>query len=148
MKLFRQTLLIGFLIGILLLVACNNRQQTIEIEGDSPVDLDTLVDQLEATGATVEMTGTVSQPFFTPEGQVITINGQDVQVFEYENEAAAKVEAGLVSADGSSVGTSMMSWMATPHFYNSGKLIVLYVGDHNDTIELLAGILGPQIAGG
>ena len=36
----------------------------------------------------------------------------------------------------------------TPHFYNNGKLIALYVGDHNDTIELLDGVLGPQFAGG
>ena len=148
MKPFTRPLLIGLLIGMLLLVACNDQQQTIEREGDLAIDLDTLVDHLEAAGATVERVGTLSQPFFTPEGQVINVNSQDVQVFEYENESDAGVEADLVSPDGSSVGTSMMSWLATPHFYTSGKLVVLYVGDQNDTIELLNGVLGPQIAGG
>ena len=148
MKPFTRPLLTGLLIGMLLLVACNDQQQTIEREGDLAIDLDTLVDHLEAAGATVERVGTLSQPFFTPEGQVINVNSQDVQVFEYENESDAGVEADLVSPDGSSVGTSMMSWLATPHFYTSGKLVVLYVGDHNDTIELLNGVLGPQIAGG
>ena len=145
---FLKILQASLLIVLLLLVACNDQKQTAEIEGDSAIDLDTLVNRLEAAGATVEMTGTVSQPFFTPEGQVITVNGQDVQLFEYENEADAKAEADLVSPDGGSVGTSMMSWIATPHFYNNGQLIVLYVGDHNDTIELLDGVLGSQFAGG
>lgn len=148
MKPFTRPLLTGLLIGMLLLVACNDQQQTIEREGDLAIDLDTLVDHLEAAGATVERVGTLSQPFFTPEGQVINVNSQDVQVFEYENKSDAGVEADLVSPDGSSVGTSMMSWLATPHFYTSGKLVVLYVGDQNDTIELLNGVLGPQIAGG
>ena len=148
MQPFLKILQASLLIVLLLLVACNDQQQTVEIEGDSAIDLDTLVNRLEAAGATVEMTGTVSQPFFTPEGQVITVNGQDVQVFEYENEADAKAEADLVSPDGGSVGTSMMSWIATPHFYNNGKLIVLYVGDDIDTITFLEAVLGTQFARG
>lgn len=76
-------------------------------------DFHYLVDRLEASGATVAADGTVSQPFFTPEGQVIAVNGQDVQVFEYD-EAAMSAEAELVSPDGSSVGTSIMTWIA-PH---------------------------------
>jgi hypothetical protein len=148
MKLLRQILLIGLLLVILLLIACNDRQQTVEIEDDSVIDLAGLVDHLQAAGATVEMAGTVSQPFFTPQGQVISVNSQDAQVFEYESEGEAKSEADLVSPDGGSVGASMMNWIATPHFYNSGKLIVLYVGDDIDTITLLEAALGTQYAGG
>ena len=58
------------------------------------------------------------------------------------------VEAELVASDGSSVGTSMMAWIATPHFYINGMLIVLYVGDSSETIGLLEDALGPQFAGG
>ena len=148
MQPFLKILQASLLIVLLLLVACNDRQQTVELEGDSAIDVDTLVNRLEAAGATVEMAGTVSQPFFTPEGQVITVNGQDVQVFEYESEAEVKAEADLVSPDGGSVGTSMISWIATPHFYNSQKLIVLYVGDDIATIGFLEAILGTQFAGG
>jgi hypothetical protein len=148
MKLLRQILLIGLLMVLLLLVACNDQQKTVEIEAETMIDLDTLVDGLQTAGATVEMAGTVSQPFFTPEGQVITVNGQDVQVFQYESEAEAKAEADLVSLDGSSVGTSMMNWIAPPHFYNSEQLIVLYVGDDIGTIGFLEAVLGTQFAGG
>jgi hypothetical protein len=41
----------------------------------------------------------------------------------------------------------MMTWITTPHLYNSGKLIVLYVSDKNDTIVLLESSLGFQFAG-
>ncbi len=71
-----------------------------------------------------------------------------MQVFEYASEVNAKVEADLVTPDGGSVGASIMTWIATPHFYNSGKLIVLYVGDQSDTIDDLEAVLGSEFAGG
>ena len=39
-------------------------------------------------------------------------------------------------------------WMATPHFFKSGKLIVLYLGDDVEVMTLLTGLLGPQFAWG
>ena len=144
---FHRTLL-GLLMVLLLLVACNDQQQSVETGSNSAIDLDSLVDRLQAAGTIVELTGTVAQPFFSPQGQVITISGQDVQVFEYASKLEAKAESDLVASDGSSVGTSIMTWIATPHFYNSGKLIVLYVGDQRDTIDDLVAVLGTEFAGG
>ena len=103
---------------------------------------------LQASGATVETGDPVSQPFFIPEGHIIKVNGADVQVFEYESAEAMESEASQVSSDGGSIGTSMVSWMGTPHFYKTGKIIVLYVGDDTTVLELFEGILGPQFAGG
>jgi hypothetical protein len=37
------------------------------------------VDNLRAAGATVDPAGVESQPFFMPEGQLLSVNGQDVQ---------------------------------------------------------------------
>jgi hypothetical protein len=148
MKPIRHILLIGLSTFLLWLVACNGQDESVGIAGNSVDDLESLIDHLQAAGTTVEVTGTVSQPFFTPQGQVITVNGQDVQVFEYESPADAKVEADLVSPNGSSVGTSIMTWIATPHFYNSGKFIVLYVGSDDETIAHLDSVLGHQFAGG
>ncbi|MFQ5796181.1 MAG: hypothetical protein ACE5JP_14185 [Candidatus Bipolaricaulia bacterium] len=112
------------------------------------MDSVSLIDHLRAAGATVEPTGEVSQPFFSAKGQVITVNGDNVQVFEYADTAAANAEATLVSPDGGSVGTNIMAWVATPHFYKTGRLIVLYVGDHPAVINVLETVLGPQFAGG
>jgi hypothetical protein len=71
-----------------------------------------------------------------------------VQVFEFASASDVDTAAGTVAADGSSIGTGMMAWISTPHFYKSGKLIVLYIGDESATIDVLIDVLGSQFAGG
>ena len=110
-------------------------------------DLASLVNALGAAGATVEPAESVQQVFFTVPGQIVRVNGADVQVFEYESAEAMEADAAQVSADGGSIGTSMVSWMAAPHFYKAGRILVLYVGDDRSVLDLLEGILGPQFAG-
>jgi hypothetical protein len=148
MQVNRKTLLISLLVVLLLSVACGSQLSSTAAQGDEVDDLDSLVNRLQANSVKVEVTGTVSQPFFTPRGRVIAVDGQDVQVFEYDSVADADAESDLVSLDGSSVGASIMAWIATPHFYQSGKLIALYVGDQSSTIDILEAVLGPQFAGG
>jgi len=41
----------------------------------------------------------------------------------------------------------MPFWVGPPHFYKVEKLIVLYVGENEDTIGILESVLGPQFAG-
>jgi hypothetical protein len=166
MKRYQQIFISVFLLAAGLLVACDSQQSATAPPATAPpatlsqptdaqmsapeestvTDYDGLVTGLEFIGASVEPAGTVSQPFFTPQGQVFSVDGQEVQVFEYE--IAAGAEAALVAPDGGSVGTSMMMWMATPHFYKDGRLIVLYVGDESDVVDLLDTIFGSQFAGG
>lgn len=104
--------------------------------------------KLKPTRISVETGDRVSQPFFTPQGQIIQLNGEDVQVFEYVSKEEAFQEVMQVSADGSSVGTTMIAWIDSPHFYQSGKIIVLYIGNTPEVIEILTEVLGPQFAGG
>ncbi len=125
----------------------------IATEGDSP-DVETTGGLAELTGAlrladqSVEIAGPVDQPFFSVPGQIIVVNGEDVQVFEYPDSTAAETEAAKISPDASSVGTSMMSWVATPHFYTGDRLIVLYVGENDSVTNALADVLGEPIAKG
>lgn len=110
-------------------------------------DQASLLAGLRAAGATAEVGESVVQDFFTPEGQIIRVNGQDLQVFEYEKVEAMESEASQVAPDGGSVGTSMMMWMDAPHFYKAGRIIILYVGSDQGTLDLLAQVVGPQFAG-
>lgn len=103
---------------------------------------------LKSTRISVETGEGVSQPFFTAQGQIIKLNGEDVQVFEYVSKEEAFQEVMQVSADGSSVGTTMITWIDSPHFYQSGKIIVLYIGNTPELVEILTEVLGPQFAGG
>ncbi len=115
--------------------------------GGPVTDYVSLIDNLRAAGATVEPAGEVTQPFFSVKGNVITVNGGRVQVFEYADTAAADTEAALVSPDGSSIGTTMVGWVAAPHFYKTGRLIALYVSDDTAVINVLEAVLGTQFAG-
>ncbi len=111
-------------------------------------DYASLVDNLGKAGATVvESAERGALPSFSVQSKVITVNGGDVQVFEYENATTADNEAALVSPDGFSVGTSQILWIAPPHFYKAGKLIVRYIGESESVIGALEGALGSQFAG-
>ena len=124
---------------------------SIVSHGGPVKDYVSLLDNLRAagaTGATVDPAGTVSQPFFSPQGQLITVDKQDVQAFEFASAEEADAAAETVSADGSSVGTSMVGWIAPPHFYKASKLIVIYVGSDSDVINALQEAMGLQFAGG
>ena len=128
--------------------ACGRSEIVATATGVSVVeDQVSFLSALRTSNATVVIGDPVMQDFFTPEGRSITVNGADVQVFEYEDSKAMEAEASLVSPDGSSVGTSMMMWVDKPHFYKAGRMIVLYVGSDQATQDLLEKILGSQFAG-
>lgn len=151
-KLIKGKLSLGIILLSLvtLLVGCAAKQPQeppAPSHGGPVNDYISLVDNLRAAGATVDPVGEVTQPFFSAKGLVIKINDGDVQVFEYADAAAAEAEAALVSPDGSSIGTSMVNWVAPPHFYAVDKLIVLYVGESQAVIKVLESVLGAQFAG-
>lgn len=137
-------LLLGFL-----LIACSPTAAARDAAPMAEVALDdSVAAKLREAGATVEEADAVSQPFFSAAGQIWRVNGHEVQVFTYEDTAVAATEAAQVAPGGSSVGTHMVSWMATPHFYRNQNIIALYVGDDEATLTALEAVFGPQFAGG
>jgi hypothetical protein len=110
-------------------------------------DQDGLIDALRTDGATVELGEPVEQAFFTVPGQILKVNDKDVQVFEYESAEALEADAAQVASDGGSIGTNMVMWVEAPHFFKSGRVLVLYVGEDQGVIDLLKGALGEQFAG-
>ena len=108
----------------------------------SPVELEAA---LTAAGATVEVGDSIEQPFFEVQGHELKVNGQSVQVFEWADEASREAVSQNITPEGQ-FGTAMIDWVGTPHFWASGKLIVLYVGDDPGAVSLLTTILGAPIA--
>jgi len=116
--------------------------------GASPQGTLGLAEELRGAGAAVELGEKTRQDFFEPEGQILLVDGEPVQVFEWPSAAQAAEAAAAISADASSVGTTMITWVDTPHFYAEGSLIVLYVGSDAAVEALLADALGDPIAVG
>jgi hypothetical protein len=110
-------------------------------------DYETLVARLSAEGAVIEQGEDITQPFLSVTAKTATINGEDLQIFEYLSEKTVDEEAATVSPTGSPIGTTMVSWIQPPHFYKSGKMIVIYLGSNQDTQNVLEDILGSQFAG-
>lgn len=110
-------------------------------------DQTSLIDALRTNGAEVELGDPVEQPFLSVTGQIIKVDEQDVQVFEYESAELMEADATQVAPDGSSIGTTMVTWVEPPHFFKSGRILVLYVGKDAGVIDLLTGALGEQFAG-
>jgi len=123
-------------------VSCTSPDESIPV-----TDYDSLINNLLAGGATVDQNGEIIQDFFSVPGKSIMVNGEDIQVFEYNNQSVAETEAALVSPDGSSIGTSLPFWIAPPHFYKAGRIIVLYIGENNEVIKILENVIGVQFAG-
>jgi hypothetical protein len=108
-----------------------------------------LIEKLRAQRALVKSTNErVRQPFFLVSGRIMKVNNETIQVFEYSNPATTESQAMRVSPDGRTIGNSKPSWMSTPHFFKSQKLIVIYVGDDQTILRILQAELGKQFAGG
>jgi hypothetical protein len=116
-------------------------------------------DFVHKTGATIEAMGGVSNSFqvailsFQARAFQLKVNNHDVWIYEFSDGVSARIQASMISRDGSQINSfrgagASIDWIAPSHFFESGKLIVFYVGNDLPTINLLSSTLGPQFAGG
>ena len=155
---------LGATVLLVVVAACGSGESSSQpttpaVSDGGPVkDYISLVDNLRAAGATVDPAGTVSADYFAPQGQLLTVNGERVETFEFASAEEADAVAEGVSPSGDSIlrvdaetglgVASSVLWEMPPHFYKAGKLIVLYVGCNSDVIDVLQETMGPQFAGG
>lgn len=120
--------------------------------GGPIVDQVSFIDRLRALGLNVEIVGDVQQPFLKTSGTTVRVSGGpigepvELQLYSYESAAQAEADAAQIGPDGSPA-TMMIDWLAPPHFFRAERLIVLYVGDNEQMLDLLTQVLGPQFAG-
>jgi hypothetical protein len=115
--------------------------------GGPVVDQVSFIDALRKAGFNVTPGSKMTQPFLSAAGQTLAVNTESVQVYEYPDEAAAASDASKIQPDATIAGTSVM-WVAQPHFYRAGKLIVLYVGTNATLLTGLDSVLGKPFAVG
>ena len=90
--------------------------------------------------------GAIEGPLLPGRGTALIVNGADVQVFEYVDNNAVQAALAMINPDGSLVDVDI-DWDGSPHFYQSGRIIALYIGDNDPVTRALTKALGTQIAG-
>ena len=122
--------------------------------------IQTLIEKLQAAGATVGTTTTAerrsksSSLFINPKSESIFVNGEAVRVLVFEDDFSDEVTNSLINyllSDCNSsehyvgVGSGIPIYH---HFYKCSKLIADYVGNTPSTMSILAHVLGKQLQRG
>ena len=119
-------------------------------------DYTTLLRYLRDSSVSIAEEGAIDEEFLDIVGKKVAVNESTIQVYEYANVEAMESEASWVSSDGFSIRKEKeggiweichVNWIASPHFYKAGRIIVIYVGEDNSIISLLENALGTQFAG-
>lgn len=118
-------------------------------------------DRLRREGFAVERTAEASEPFLRAIGAGLHLSGgalarpARLAVYTYADPALAADDATRVQPDTSvrwaepdgNVRTISYAWVAPPHFFRQGWVLVIYAGTDPAVLRLLAHLLGPQFVG-
>jgi len=151
---------------LVVIVAALGVSYVLTREPPPVTDYPTLLEHLRDSGASVEEVGecrffTVPERrvtegeheplFFTVPGRSVTVSGNNISVYEFENAEAMEAEASCVTPSGSGIDyedrSVRITWIVPPRFYKEGRIIVIYTGDDHQTISLLEDLLGKPFAG-
>lgn len=110
-----------------------------------------LVSHLRSAGSTVTPGGSVRQAFLSVPGQVLVVDGEHVEVYQYADAATVAHDSTRISKDACLIktakGSTMVEWPHPPHLYKKDHLIVIYIGDNPALINEFVSMYGPQFAG-
>jgi hypothetical protein len=126
----------------------NNTNSNLTAPTDVSFDLADLAEIMFARGIPIEVGDEETVNFFPVPVRHFTVYGDDVLVFEFVGPNTAAATAATISSDGTTVNGRVVDWPATPHFFLSGQVIVLYLGDRPQVLLAIQDIMGDQFAGG
>jgi hypothetical protein len=105
------------------------------------------IEAFEKKNISLEVVEILEDSSFSVSAIVLSVNGENIQTYEFSSADEAQEASLLVSEDGTEIGTSIIRWMDEPHFYTQGKIIVQYIGHNPEIMNLLDSFLGKQFAG-
>lgn len=108
--------------------------------------LSDLISELSATEVHVEQRPQLgrSTTFFETPGSVLVVDGHQVWVYEYDDVTSREAISETILMGGWSVNHTPVEWIASPHYWLRGRLIVQYLGDDAAPIGVLSGVLGEE----
>jgi len=108
---------------------------------DGASDLANLVDRLRAAGLTVTIEGEARIPQLAVTGQMLTVDGEAVEVFAYADSWSAEADAAKISEIDGGVGTEINDWIDTPRLFRDDRLLVVHLGGTTQLDAVLSGLL-------
>ena len=108
-------------------------------EAGLPDDVDELMRVLRTAGATVDLGDAVTNELVSVPGQILRINGEELQIFSYESAEVLEAQATQLTDD--------QDPEDEPEFYKLGTMLVRYAGRDPGVRDLLEDVLGAQAAG-
>jgi hypothetical protein len=141
--------LAGFLLVVSLGTSgCDSNNNTIVGPTEVTFALADLAEILYARGVPIDIGDEEVVDYFPIPLRHFTVYDQDVRVFEFIGPNTALAVSTLISPDGTTINGRVIDWPATPHFFLSGRVIVLYLGDDPQAYLAIQDVMGPQFAGG
>lgn len=114
------------------------------------------LDDLQTHGASVQEVGQGGPGQALPStAHLVMVNGSKITVYEYVTTHDADLDTASISPDGSSIrhidasgsgSVTQIDYVAPPHWFHEGRVVVLYVGCDDALIALLQQIMGPPFA--
>ncbi len=115
-------------------------------------DYTSLVGHLQATDAIVIPQPAPQTKFWSnATAYTILLNGERVDVYQFNTTLDAASAAGQMSADGSQQRTGPFSmaeidWVAPPHFFRANRVIAIYIGRSDAALIPLHQVMGAPFA--
>lgn len=94
---------------------------------------------------TIRRMGEIRQPFFPALGQHLRVNGEDVLLFEFANEADRRAASDTIVQSSAILSGLTANLGSQPEIWSEGRLIVLYFGQNQAIHTRFDIILGPPI---
>ena len=108
-----------------------------------------LVAALSNGQAQARQGGTFDSAPLTGQGVLLCVGREEVRTYVYRTAQERAAAAGQIDPnDPSHIGSSIAEWMGNPRFWQSGRIIVLYLGSDARTEALLTSVMGPPFARG
>lgn len=130
-----------------------NRMSQIWALGDPGDEVLSFVEALRSTGNPIEFLGGRPQTLFEASMFLVRIDGKDINLYEFPDEAARRSVSDHISADGyeftQSEGKNSIvihiEYLEKPNFWAKDNLLVQYLGTDQAILELLTTHLGVPI---
>lgn len=110
-----------------------------------PPKMEMVLEKFRERELVTNVVGTISVPFFQPQGTMVRAGTEGIQIYEYDTRAALEADLRTITAYARRAGNLALVWKSEPYFYRSGNRIILYVGADETIRATLAELFGPPV---